>query len=199
MEDQRWLLWGQDSTYVFPLGTWTWKTLFSFRVYVSRLSGHFLLADGVSRCGCFQIAVSTWRLPLSFCVIVSLCDKEGYLPAPFVALKYPLWNTRALPSVQLWPQLSYKGTLRGFYTSGASNKPSVVLIRSPIFSHFIRCNIYWLKKLQFWIFSVSLRRNYLEHLTFQCSLSFQIHLASDACDDRTLLISQSIHFRAVVT
>lgn len=102
MKDHHWLLWGQDFTYILP----PWKakiknptTLFSLKVYVSRLYGHFILSlpDGMSLRGYFCCSNPYLAfLTLSFCVIVLNCKRQRVKEARKSIFQKHLWfwNTR---------------------------------------------------------------------------------------------------------
>lgn len=178
MEDNHWLLWGQDFTYVFP----PWKANIKKRY----LAEEFVCPDFMDalfylyQMVCLYIGISDIAVSIQH-FLHCLCvwsfwpakdryqgGKERYLPVIFMALKYSL----AAPAHCLPSNYGHSYTTnclwRGFSFILQVPRTSPMLYSTglSILSHFIRYNIYRLKKLQFWIFSVSLRRNDLEHLTF---------------------------------
>lgn len=140
VEDNHWLLWGQDFTYVFP----PWKA----NIKKCYLAEEFVCPDFMDTLfylyqmvclyiGISDIAVSIQHFWHCLCVIILNCKRQvsrrqGKIFASNIyGFEILASCPCSLPSIQLWPQLHYKLSLRRrvFYTSSASNKPNVVLNR----------------------------------------------------------------------
>lgn len=178
VEDNHWLLWGQDFTYVFP----PWKANIKKRY----LAEEFVCPDFMDTLfylyqmvclyiGISDIAVSIQHFWLCLCLwsFWTAKDryqggKERYLPVTFMALKYSL----AAPARCLPSNYGHSYTANclwggGFLYFKCLERAQCCTQQAYRFLAILLDTIYIdLKKLQIWVFSVSLRRNDLEHLTF---------------------------------